>query len=259
MFYEITSTSNAKYKYIKSLLQKKARQKNGEYTVEGIKSVRDAIEADRTISMLAVSDTFVKNESFEFPEDISVYVLPEAIFKGICDTENPQGILAVLKMESPKCTDFDKNKVYIYCDGVNDPGNLGTIIRTAAAAGIGAVLLSDGCADLYNPKTIRATMGSFFYMDIYTHFNYEKLSQMKNQGFNIVSGALINNSVTHTQCDMTKPTVLVVGNEANGISQTVLDMSDTCVKIPIIGRAESLNVSVAAAIMMYEALRQRQL
>lgn len=257
MFYDITSTSNAKYKYIKSLMQKKARQKNGEFTVEGIKSVRDSVEAGWDISMIAVSDEFAETEVFDYPDGVSVYRIPKQIFTPLCDTETPQGIIAVLKMK--KAGDFkaDTDKVYIYCDSVSDPGNLGTIIRTADAAGIGGVLLSEGCTDIYAPKTIRATMGSFFHIDIYEKFSYEMLEKIKNTGFKIVSGALVDDSISHTQCDMTKPTVLVVGNEANGVSKAVLDMSDECVKIPIVGRAESLNVSIAAAVLMYEALRQR--
>ncbi len=258
IFNDITSTSNAKYKYIKSLLLKKSRQKNGEFTVEGIKSVNEAVEAQMKISAVAVSESFAETENFAYPENVTVYRFSDGMFAKMCDTENPQGILAVLKMRSPDEFDFEKDKMYIYCDGVSDPGNLGTIIRTADAVGAGGVIMSAGCADIYNPKTIRATMGSFFHIDICECVSCESIARLKSRGFKIVCGALSDKSVAHTECDMTGSVVIVLGNEANGVSEKMLNISDETVKIPIIGKAESLNVSVAGAVLMYESLRQRQ-
>ncbi|MCX7715506.1 MAG: RNA methyltransferase [Clostridia bacterium] len=258
MIQEITSSSNAKYKYIKSLMQKKMRAKSGEFTVEGRKSVTDAIGSKSELVMLAVSDKFLKTEEFLYPENIPIYKMPESIFSGLCDTETPQGILAVIKMKTGEAFVADLNKFYIYCECVKDPGNMGTIIRTADAVGAGGVLLSCGCVDIYNPKTVRATMGSFFNIDIYENMNIDALISLKGQGFHIVSGALTDSAVEYTDCDLTLPTIIVVGNESNGVSKELLDITDTKVKIPIVGKAESLNVSVAAAILMYEALRQRK-
>lgn len=257
MIYNITATSNQKYKYIKSLLQKKSRQKNNEFTVEGIKSVRDAVNAKWPISMIAVSDEFYETENFAYPENTVIYKMPSSIFSGICDTDSPQGIMAVLKMKNTDCFSPSDGQVYIYCDTVTDPGNLGTIIRSADAAGIAGVLLSEKCVDIYSPKTIRATMGSFFHIDIFEKISYEILYSLKKKNYRIISGALTDNSVKHTDCDMTGSVIIVVGNEANGVSDTVLNLSDSCVKIPILGKAESLNVSIAASILMYEAVRQR--
>ena len=242
---EITSSSNNKCKYVKSLSQKKSRQKYGEYTIEGIKSVSDALNSEREITALYVSDSFFENEKFKYPKDISLYKVQDDVFMKMCDTKAPQGILAVVKIEDE--TDFtpDTEKSYIYCDCINDPGNLGTIIRTADAAGFDGVLLSDGCVDLYSPKTVRSSMGSFFNMRVVTGVSYEKLSEYKNSGFQLIGSA-----------DMKKPTIIIVGNEANGISEDVQKMCQ-CVKIPILGKAESLNAGVAAAILMYELVRQR--
>lgn len=257
MIYEITSTSNSTYKYIKSLMQKKTRQKNGQFTVEGIKSVHDAVNSDWEIDKIVVSEQFYDTENFDYPSETDIYKIPPAMFNALCDTDSPQGIMAVLNMKSCSELNIDNSKVYIYCDKLNDPGNLGTIIRTADAINAGGVLLSEGSVDIYSPKSIRATMGSFFHISIYEKVTYDTLKNIQNSGFKIVSGALIDNSITHIECDMTKPVVLVVGNEANGVSAEILNMSDECVKIPILGNAESLNVSVAAAVLMYEAARQR--
>ena len=231
---EITSSSNNKCKYVKSLSQKKSRQKYGEYTIEGIKSVSDALNSEREITALYVSDSFFENEKFKYPKDISLYKVQDDVFMKMCDTE----------------------KSYIYCDCINDPGNLGTIIRTADAAGFDGVLLSDGCVDLYSPKTVRSSMGSFFNMRVVTGVSYEKLSEYKNSGFQLIGGALGDNTIDYRSADMKKPTIIIVGNEANGISEDVQKMCQ-CVKIPILGKAESLNAGVAAAILMYELVRQR--
>ena len=150
---EITSSSNNKCKYVKSLSQKKSRQKYGEYTIEGIKSVSDALNSEMEITALYVSDSFLrKQQNFQISKDISLYKVQDDVFMKMCDTKAPQGILAVVKIEDE--TDFTPNteKSYIYCDCINDPGNLGTIIRTADAAGFDGVLLSDGCVDLPGQK-----------------------------------------------------------------------------------------------------------
>lgn len=256
MLFEIASTSNTKYKYIKSLSQKKNRQKNGEYTVEGVKSVCDAIKSEKLISMIAVSDSFYEQVDFEY-ENYDILKVRDNIFSGICDTDTPQGIIAVIKMENIEFT-ANTEKVYIYCDNVTDPGNIGTIIRTADAAGMGGVLLSKGCVDIYNPKTVRASMGSFFHIPIIENTELSELKNLKQQGFQIISGAIGDNTIDYVDTDMKKPTIIVVGNEANGVCEEVISISDYCVKIPIIGMAESLNVAVAASILMYESQRQRR-
>lgn len=253
---EITASSNGKYKYVKALSQKKARKKYGEYTIEGIKSVGDALKSDRTVTAVYVSDSFYKNGSFLYPDNIPLYKVSDELFAKMCDTKTPQGILAVLKVETDNEFTADLSEKYIYCDNVSDPGNLGTIIRTADAAGFDAVLLSDGCADLYSPKTVRASMGSFFNMRTVENVTCDMLKEYCDMGFSIIGGALLEDSADYREADMTKPCIIAVGNEANGIREEILKIC-AHVKIPILGRAESLNAAVAAAILMYELVRQR--
>ncbi len=252
---EITSFSNAKCKYVKSLASKKARDENREYTVEGIKSVRDALASGKIVSALYVSFSFYEEQDFEYPKNIPLYKTVDRVFEKMCDTKAPQGILAVIKMDD-SLFEPDIKKPYIYCDRLQDPGNLGTIIRTADAAGFDAVLLSKGCADAYSPKTVRASMGSFFNIRIVKDVTADVLARYREKGFTLIGGALGIDSTDYRRADMTKPSIIVVGNEANGISGEVLTMCEK-VKIPIAGKAESLNVSVAAAILMYELFRQR--
>ena len=252
---EITSASNAKYKYIKSLSIKKERQKHGEYTVEGIKSVSDAVKSERKVVTIAVSESFFEREAFDYPKETELIKISDTIFGKLCDTTAPQGIIAVIKAEEDAEFVPDADKAYVYCDGVNDPGNLGTIIRTADAAGMGGVILSKGTVDLYSPKTVRASMGSFFNIKTVCGKTAEDLKKYREMGFKLIGGALRENSEDYRNADMRAPAIIIVGNEANGISEEILDMC-SCVKIPILGSAESLNVSVAAGILMYESVRQ---
>lgn len=250
----ITSSSNAVYKHIKALQDKKYRKKYNEYTVEGIKSVHDALNSSCRVKSVVISEDF--EPEYADYNGLEMIAVSEPLFSKLCDTQTPQGIMAVIEIEDKKNFTPDLNRAYIYCDGVNDPGNLGTIIRTADAAGFGGVLLSKGTADLYNPKTVRASMGSFFNIDVITELDSEFLVKCAENGFMLYGGALGKNTIDYRTADMKKPTILIVGNEANGISREVMQIC-RCVKIPILGKAESLNVSVAAAILMYELVSQR--
>ncbi len=255
---QITTTQNKTYKKIRALKQKKERTKQHAFTVEGLKSVQDALSAGWQPELLAMSETFFAGASFSAPPEIPVYQMPDSLFSALCDTETPQGILAVLPIPEEETFSPDEGGIYLFCDSVSDPGNLGTIIRTADAAGFSAVLLSDGCVDLYSPKTIRASMGSFFHLPVLSHITKPQLSAWKYAGFQILCGALSEQTVSYLDADFKKPTILVVGNEANGISEEILQLANQCIKIPIYGRAESLNVGVAAGVLMYEAARQRK-
>ncbi len=246
MIKEITSTKNQKYKYIKSLKSKKARIENRQYTVEGIKSVRDAVDAGAEIDCIVVTERLKDEILFE-----NLYVVPDELFAGLCDTDTPQGMLAVINMPQDTGNDYDKN-LYLYCDKVNDPGNMGTIIRICDAVDCG-LLLSKEAVDIYNPKTVRASMGSFFHVNIKKDLDESDIINLKNNGYKVFSGALSDNTVDYRDAKYSQKTVIVVGNEANGVSEEILNLSDQCVKIPIWGRAESLNVGVAAALLLYEA------
>ena len=248
----IATTKNKKYKYIKSLIQKKIRDREGVFTVEGKKSVDDAVASAYVVRLVAMSESFAQNAQY----NAETVIVRDDLFDGLCDTKTPQGIMAVIEK---KDTDFisDTEKLYVYCDNVSDPGNLGTIIRTADAAGMGGVLLSPGCADAYSPKTVRSSMGSFFNIDIVTGFEYNSLFELKGKGFQLVCGALCEDSTDYTQTDFTNPTIIIVGNEANGVSDDILKASEHII-IPIYGKAESLNFGVGASVLMYEAQRQRR-
>lgn len=253
---QISTSKNSKCKYIKSLALKKNRQKYGEYIIEGIKNVNEALNSDKTVTSIYISDEFFNTKNFDYPNSVPVYRLTDSVFDSISSTKTPQGILASVKIDLNTGIKVDLEKCYIYCDGINDPGNLGTIIRTADAAGFGGVILSEDCVDLYSPKVIRSTMGSIFHIDTETDVPHKRLEEYKSQGFQILGGALEASSRDFRDFDYTRPTIIIVGNEANGMSQPAREVCEF-VKIPILGRAESLNAGVAASILMYEVVRQR--
>ena len=215
------------------------------YVVEGTKSVHDALEAGSDVFLIAVSDK--ADEVFDFDE---IYRVSDKIFGGLCDTETPQGVVAVIKIKNGGKT--VKNPLCLYCDRVSDPGNLGTIIRICDAVDAD-LLLSPECADIYSPKTVRASMGSFFHVDLSENVYLSDLVNMKKDGYTLLAGALGEHTCDYRNEVYGKKTVIVVGNEANGVSEELLRICDKSIKIPIFGQAESLNVAVAAALMLYKA------
>lgn len=256
MVFEIKSSSNQRYKFIKSLKKKKDRYENGLFCVEGKKGVADAVNSDFEIKCIAVSeDLYDKSDDIcGFGGDI--YIIADNIFESLCDTSTPQGILAVIAMKK-NILKNTRGCSYIYCDHINDPGNLGTIIRTADAGGMDGVLLSPGCVDLYSPKTIRSSMGSFFHIPVYENIDIKRLTELSEAGYRILSSALDENAVDYREADYTGSAVLALGNESGGISGELRSISDEFVRIPIYGRAESLNVSIAGAVFIYEFVRNR--
>lgn len=248
MIMHINSAANSKIKYIRSLSQRKSRIKNRQYTVEGIRSVSEALLYGNTDTLVVTEDC---GKMLPTDKAKNIYIVPEYIFEKISETSAPPGALAVLNM-TDILPDMNKSGAYIYCDNIRDPGNLGTIIRTADSAGFDGVLLSPDCVDCYNPKTIRACMGSFFRMNIYENINMAELSEYK-----IYAGILDGCTKDYREVSYSGGIIIAIGNEANGISEENKKYC-TGIKIPIYGNAESLNAAVAAALMMYEAANSRR-
>lgn len=249
--HEITSVANEKFKYFRSLLTKKSRDEADAYMVEGVKSVREAASwlPERIIAVIARSDMTESIPAGDFDK----YVMPAQLADRLSDTKTPPGIFAVIR-KNKQAPELNSNGMYVYCDHVSDPGNLGTIIRTADSAGFDGVLLSPGCVEAYNPKTVRSCMGSFFHIDVFENVTKEMLESFSGK---IYGGILAGNTIDYRDGDYSGGVIIVVGNESNGISDIIKEVC-TPVKIPIYGRAESLNAGVAASIMMYEAANRRR-
>lgn len=256
----IESKENNLFKSVKKLKERKNRNKTNKYIIEGFRLVQEAFKAKVDIDLLIVTEEVVNkiDEYLEYDlnKDIKIYRINNNLFKELTSTENPQGILAVIKMNTIHLK--SDREFYLLCDKLQDPGNLGTIIRTAHAAGVQGIILTKGTVDIYNEKTIRSTMGSIFYVPVYHEDeNLSLVKELKNEGFNLVVTSLDTNK-NFFQVDLRNKVLLTVGNEGNGVSKEIQDMADIKVKIPMPGSAESLNVAIAASIIMYEKVRQSE-
>ena len=260
----ITSKDNEFVKEIKKLKEKKYRDQNNQFIVEGIKMVAEAIDEKADINTIVVCEDCVNDGSidkkllYEIAKFNCIYV-SEKVFSLVTDVTNPQGILAVINQNSTqnKNNEIDYNADFIVVlDGIQDPGNLGTILRTVDSANLKQLIVSNETADCYNPKVVRSTMGGIFRVNVIRENNLvETLTKLKQKGFEIVVTSLeTDNSIYDISYNKK---VVVIGNEANGVSKGVLEIADKKVKIPMLGKTESLNAGVAAGIMIYEYVREK--
>ncbi len=241
----IQSESNRIIKEINSLRLKKNRDKLGLFILEGERLVN---EAEGHIEYILASESYSGGMAAD-------YTVSDRLYDKISDTVSPQGIMAVCRIEEQEFTQKKDASFYILLENIQDPGNMGTIIRTADAAGADGIFLSKGCVDIYNPKTVRSTMGSLFHLPIYRNTDLTELVQRIDV---TTVAAYLKGDRTPYDIDMTKGIAIIIGNEANGISDDLSKKADCLVKIPMPGKAESINASAAAAIMIYEAVRQRR-
>lgn len=254
----ISSKDNEKLKYTRSLLKAKNRNSEKKYLIEGFRILSLALEHNKELDYIFINEDFEgKSEhrdlidAFE-KKGIDIYKTTNKNFKDLVDTENTQGIIGVKGFEENKIEDIlDKTDFVVVLDRVQDPGNMGTIIRTADAAGVGAILVLKGSVDIYNPKVIRSTMGSIFSMNIVQVEEAKAIENLKQKEFSIASSYL-DTTNQYDKADYGSKVALVIGNEANGICDSIISNSDILVKIPMYGSAESLNAAISSAILMYE-------
>lgn len=257
----ISSKDNEIIKSIKKLKDKKYRDIENEYVIEGIKLLKEAISEKENIKQIIICDDFEKIDeiSKELMYEIAKYncnYVTSKIFKYLTDVQNPQGILAVIE-KMPKDQEIDYNQdIIVALDDIQDPGNLGTILRTVDSIGLTQILVSKETADSFNPKVVRSTMGAIFRVNVIECENLkEKLKEAQKHKYKIVVSSLqTNNSVYDINYNKK---LIVIGNEANGVEKEIQDMADEKIKIPMLGKTESLNASVATGIILYEYVRQK--
>ena len=283
----ISSKDNEFIKHIKKLKDKKYRDLNNEYIIEGIKIIEEDINEKANIKQVVICDDCEKtsNISKELMYEIARYeciYVTKKIFDSLTDVSNPQGILAIVEKNAVKSkisniknseksetigveekeiiaeNEIDYNQdIIVALDDIQDPGNLGTILRTVDSIGINQILVSKGTADSYNPKVVRSTMGAIFRVKIIECEDLENtLKEIQKHNFEIVVTSLqTKNSIYDIDY---KKKVIVIGNEANGVEPKIQKIADKKVKIPMLGKTESLNASVATGIILYEYVRQKR-
>ena len=250
----ITSMSNGQMKLVQQLIKKaKARKESGLFVVEGMKMFREAPQ--ERIEKVYASSSFLK-------EAENQSVILDKVFKNLSDTVTPQGILFLIKrVETPikeiLKTKDEKAPFLMILEDLQDPGNMGTILRTAEGAGVTGIILSKNCVDLYNPKVIRSTMGSIYRMPVMQADLLEILPVLKENKIQTYAAHLKGKNWYHEE-DYTEGTAFFIGNEGNGLSDELSDSADCLIKIPMEGKVESLNAAMAAGILMYETARQRR-
>lgn len=254
----ITSTGNSQVKNIINLLKKSGeRRRCGLFAVEGLKMFLE-IPKER-IDKIYASESFAYANK-ELLSNYAFEMVSDKVYGQMSDTKTPQGILAVVNMLEYTMDDIipaERVPLVLMLENIQDPGNLGTMIRTAEGAGVTGIIMSGDTVDIYNPKAIRSTMGSLFRMPfIYSDDICETADVLKERGVRLYA-AHLNGDNNYFEEDMTVPSAIMIGNEGNGLSEKLADKADKLIKIPMSGSLESLNAAVSSAVIMYEVYRQR--
>lgn len=241
----ITSIQNERVKEWRKLHTRKGRTRANKFLIEGFHLIEEALTSNWSIEQLII------REGIEVPswaQSLRVMRVSSSVFNHVAQTETPQGIAAVVSM---KVLSFERSTHVLLLDAIQDPGNLGTIIRTADAAGFSAVFLGKGTVDMYNDKVIRATQGSLFHIPVIQTYLYETIKMLKQEEYTILAADLTPEAAFYHDIDIPQKGAIILGNEGAGIDSSYVEQAHKVIKIPIYGRAESLNVSVAAGILMY--------
>ena len=257
----ITSKDNEFVKHVKKLKEKKYRDQSQEFIIEGIKLVKEAIEEKANIKQIIICDNcedsgvISKDLMYEIAKYNCVYVT-ENILKTMSDVNAPQGIMAIIGRNNNENNIDYSQDIIVALDDIQDPGNMGTILRTADSLNMKQIIVSKDCADAYNPKVVRSTMGAIFRINIIESDNLVKtIKEMKKHKIKVMATSL---ETSKSMYDVSyEKTAIVIGNEANGVEKEILELADEKIKIPMQGKTESLNASVATAVILYEAMRNK--
>lgn len=257
----ISSKDNDFIKHIRKLKDKKFRDLSNEYVIEGVKLVEEAIAENADIKQIIICEECTKTADipkhvmYEIARYECVYVT-EKLFDFITEVQNPQGILAIVEKQANKNEIDYSEDIIVALDDLQDPGNLGTILRTVDSIGLKQILVSKGTADCFNPKVVRSTMGAIFRVNVVECEDLQKtLKEIKKHKFKIVVTSLQTDKSLYS-IDFNKKAI-VIGNEANGVSEAIQNLADEKIKIPMLGKTESLNASVATGVILYEYVRQK--
>ncbi|MCR5743827.1 MAG: RNA methyltransferase [Lachnospiraceae bacterium] len=254
----ITSTTNGTVKHILALQKKHSlRSEEGVFIVEGLRMFRE-IPAERIVCAFVTEEAYKTPEVYNCLKGVRSELVSEQVMKAMSETVTSQGMMAVVKQLDCRIVP-KKGRTYLLLDRLSDPGNLGTIIRMAEASDVAGVILSSDCVDIYNPKVVRSTMGAilrvpFEYVESLTDY----IEKLKSAGIKVY-GASLENSTDYAKLDYTDGCAFVIGNEANGMSGAVSAACSENIHIPMTGSVESLNASIAASVLAFEAYRQRRL
>jgi TrmH family RNA methyltransferase len=260
-FKKVTSLANPLVKDIRALHQKKHREETGLFIAEGEKLVRDAVEGGWSIHVLAYAAARADEEIGALAARAkasggAVLEVSAQVLEKIARRDNPQNVIGVFRQRFASEAAIGRQGVWVALDRVRDPGNLGTVIRTADAAGLAGVALVGPCVDPFAVETVRATMGSVFHVGIARTGEDGLIAQARRHGARLIGTHLTAEATDYRAADYRQPLILLMGNEQQGLTEKLAAACDALVRIPMRGRADSLNLAVSTALMIYEALRQ---
>lgn len=260
--FRIVSKSNPVIKMAKKLKEKKYRAESRQFLVEGFRFLEEALKSGKKVDKIF----YVPEKEEDFRKYImpnlkeeEIYTVPETLLKELSSTVHPQGVVGIVQMDENYETKDSipfMNSMYIYLDGLQDPGNLGTIIRSAHAAEAGGILLGKNTVDPYSDKVLRSSMGSVFHLPLYSDGDL-MLKKLQSQGYKLAVTSLEATRSLYEE-DLTKNLILVIGNEGSGVTKEIQENAEVLLKIPMPGGAESLNAAVAASVVLFEKVRQTQ-
>jgi RNA methyltransferase, TrmH family len=261
----LTSLQNPRIKFLVKLRDRRPRDREGKFLIEGYRGVRRALDCGWPLEEL-----YVCPELFQGTNEAAliaacaetgalVFETTETVFRKIAYRDRPEGLLALAPQKRTALDQLPQPPgppLYLIAEGIEKPGNLGTMLRSADATGVDALLLADACTDLFNPNVVRASTGSLFHVPIAEASSADTLAWLRDRGVRTLA-ATPHADPLYTEADMTGPLAIVVGAEQYGLTQPWIDEADLAVRIPMLGQADSLNVSTATALLLYEAVRQR--
>lgn len=256
----ISSTSNPQIKRLIQLQKKsKVRDEENVFVVEGLRMFAE-VPVER-VEKVYISESLYNRKKLDLNlQDFPLEILSDNVFLHVSDTKTPQGILCVVKRKKYDLESLLKveNPHFMVLDNLQDPGNMGTIVRTAEGAGVDAVFMSKDCVDIYNPKTIRSTMGSIYRMPFIYIEDIPKLLDVFRENGVTSYAAHLDGKNSYDQENYQSGTAILIGNEGNGLRDEVTEKADILVRIPMQGKVESLNAAIAASVLMFEVFRQRR-
>lgn len=255
----INSTSNKQIKNLNQLIKKsKARREQRVFVVEGYKMYRE-VPKEQLVQTYVSESFYGKVEHREMLKDVPVEIVSDRVFESVSDTMTPQGILCMVRQQEYTLEDMlgEERPLLLVLENLQDPGNLGTIFRTAEGAGVTGIIMSSDTVDIYNPKTVRSTMGSLYRMPfLYTKNIDRTMETLKEHGIRTYAAHLQGSREYYLE-NYIGGTAFLIGNEGNGLTKQLSEQADAYIKISMSGQLESLNAAVAAAVLMFEAKRQR--
>lgn len=260
----ISSPDNDKIRLINKLSRKKYRDQQGKFVIEGINLVRAALSKGQHVELVLIADDFdyseIANTLTVGVDYRNIYLIPRFLFEKISDAENGSGIIAVVNKSSYTLDNLDSLELccgdnVLVLDRLQDPGNIGTMIRTAVAAGYSIVATIKGTADIYSPKVLRASAGMIFGISVVELADTEELKKLVSRLDKKIVVTDPREGDPYYECNLTNDIALVIGNEGNGISDEIMESSEVRVTIPMQGEVESLNAAICASLLMYEAIR----